>query len=79
MKTGTGLFVCADLCIAYALRQDWIDSVVLGVDSMNQMQDNLGLVRGEPLAEADGKTIREAWPEIPEKLLNPALWGKAGK
>jgi spore coat polysaccharide biosynthesis protein SpsF len=64
----------ADLCIAYALGQDWIDSVVLGVDAISQLQDNLELVRAEPLTASECQMVWNALPEITETLLNPALW-----
>jgi spore coat polysaccharide biosynthesis protein SpsF len=64
----------ADLCSAYALGQGWIDSVVLGVDSINQLQDNIELVRAEPLTASECQMVWDALPEITETLLNPALW-----
>jgi spore coat polysaccharide biosynthesis protein SpsF len=64
----------ADLCMAYVLGEEWIDSVVLGVDSINQLQDNLELVRAEPLSSSDCKVVRDALPKVPEVLLNPAVW-----
>lgn len=69
----------ADLCVAYALGQDWIDSIVMGVDSINQLHDNLELVRAKPLTDSESQMVWDDLPEITEKLLNPALWGKAGK
>jgi spore coat polysaccharide biosynthesis protein SpsF len=64
----------ADLCIAYALGQDWIDSVVLGVDAISQLHDNLELVRAEPLTASECQMVWDSLPEITETLLNPALW-----
>lgn len=69
----------ADLCIAYALGQDWIDSIVLGVDSISQLQDNLELVQAEPLTVSECAVVWDALPAVPETLLNPALWERSLK
>jgi spore coat polysaccharide biosynthesis protein SpsF len=66
----------ADLCIAYALGQSWIDSVVLGVDSISQLQDNLKLMIKPPLTEAECIYIEKELPEVPERLLNPSQWNQ---
>jgi len=64
----------ADLCIAYMLGQSWIDAAVLGVDSIDQLQDNLALVQAEPLTDSECLAVRNALPDVSEVVLNPALW-----
>jgi spore coat polysaccharide biosynthesis protein SpsF len=62
--------------MAYVLGQEWIDSVVLGVDSISQLRDNLQLIRNQPLTEAECAYIEKELPEVPEKLLNPSQWNQ---
>ena len=39
----------ADLCLAYARGQDWIDGVVVGLETEEQLEKNLGLFVKRPL------------------------------
>jgi aryl-alcohol dehydrogenase-like predicted oxidoreductase len=64
----------ADLCLAYARGQDWIDGVVVGMETEAQLEANLGLFVRPPLAIGDCETIACRAPRVPEQLLNPALW-----
>jgi spore coat polysaccharide biosynthesis protein SpsF len=64
----------ADLCLAYAHGQDWIDGVVVGVESQNQLDENLRLFARPPLSRADCEMLEERLPRLPEALLDPAQW-----
>ncbi len=64
----------ADLCLAYARGQDWIDGVVVGMETEDQLDENLRLFVRAPLSAQDCAAIERRIPRLPERLLNPALW-----
>lgn len=66
----------ADLCMAYARGQKFIDGVVIGLETELQLDMNLRLSVKPPLTEAQCSEV-EAWiPRLPARLLNPAQWPK---
>ena len=67
----------ADLCLAYARAQSWIDGVVVGMESLSQLALNLALFKRPPLTPDEIATVDAALPRASERLLNPALWAKA--
>ncbi|MGH6873054.1 MAG: aldo/keto reductase [Rhizomicrobium sp.] len=64
----------ADLCLAYVRGQDWIDGVVVGMETEAQLDDNLRLFVRPPLSVDDCAAIAARIPLVPIQLLNPALW-----
>lgn len=66
----------ADLCVAYVRSLDWIDGLVIGMETMEQLQDNLDLFAREPLTAPERTEVEARMPGTPEKLLNPGLWKK---
>jgi aryl-alcohol dehydrogenase-like predicted oxidoreductase len=66
----------ADLCLAYARGQDWIDGVVVGMETADQLETNLKLFVRPPLGVPDCEEIARRMPRVPGQLLNPALWPK---
>jgi aryl-alcohol dehydrogenase-like predicted oxidoreductase len=64
----------ADLCLAYVRGQDWIDGVVVGMETEEQLEANLLLSTRPPLALADCAAIEATRPRVPEELLDPARW-----
>ena len=64
----------ADLCLAYARGQDWIDGIVVGMETESQLEENLRLFVRPPLTSAGCVEIAGRIPRLPEALLNPALW-----
>ena len=67
----------ADLCLAYARGQDWIDGVVVGMETEDQLDDNLRLFVRPPLSPEDCAEIAGRLPRVPAQLLNPAQWPQA--
>lgn len=65
-----------DLCLAYARAQDWIDSVVVGVETAVQLDENIALYHEPSLNAAEIRQVRQAFPpeQVPEQLLDPARW-----
>jgi aryl-alcohol dehydrogenase-like predicted oxidoreductase len=66
----------ADLCLAYARGQSWIDGVVVGMETEDQLEENLRLFVRTPLCAEDSERIEQRIPRVPEALLNPACWPK---
>ena len=66
----------ADLCLAYARGQRFIDGVVIGLETMEQLDANLRLAMKRPLTEDECALVEARVPRLPENLLNPALWPK---
>ncbi len=64
----------ADLCLAYARGQDWIDGVVVGMETEAQLDTNLRLFIRPPLSPEDCDEIARFMPRMPAQLLDPALW-----
>jgi spore coat polysaccharide biosynthesis protein SpsF (cytidylyltransferase family)/aryl-alcohol dehydrogenase-like predicted oxidoreductase len=64
----------ADLCYAWLRAQDWIDAVVVGMESEAQMADNAALFARRALDAAALAEIARSRPPVPQQLLNPSLW-----
>jgi len=64
----------ADLCMAYVLAHDWVDSVVIGVETHDQLINNLKLVCEKPLDEKQCKLVEQQMGDVPLRLLNPSQW-----
>ena len=68
----------AELCMRYVLSNPAISSVLTGVDTVEQVQENLRLAALGPLpADVLGR-VRECVPDLPESLVRPALWNTRG-
>ena len=63
-----------DLCLAYVRAQSWVHSVVMGVDSKEQLLANLGHINQKPLSREECETLETRLPAGPINLVNPALW-----
>ncbi len=67
----------ADLCLAYARGQNWVDGVVVGMETEDQLEANLRLFVRPPLGAEDCARIERRVPALPDALLDPAQWPKA--
>lgn len=63
-----------DLCVAFVQANPAVSRLVLGVDDPEQLLANARLVRRPPLDPDQVAEVERAFPELPEALLNPALW-----
>jgi spore coat polysaccharide biosynthesis protein SpsF len=66
----------ADLCMAYILGQDWIHSVVVGIETVEQLEQNCDLVRQTPLSLNQQKELASRIPNLPVALLDPSKWNQ---
>jgi len=64
----------ADLALAFARGQSWIDGVVVGQETEGQLDENLRLCSYPPLSAQDCATIAGAAPHLPATFLDPARW-----
>jgi len=64
----------ADLCLGYVRGQSWIDGVVIGMETEDQLEANLALVARAPLSPQDCSLIEARRPHLPAALLDPAQW-----
>jgi aryl-alcohol dehydrogenase-like predicted oxidoreductase/spore coat polysaccharide biosynthesis protein SpsF (cytidylyltransferase family) len=66
-----------DLCLRFVLSQQWIDGVVIGVDTLKQLVDNLQKVAADYWPEDQLINMLANRPHISEETLNPATWNQA--
>ena len=64
----------AELCMRYVLSNSAVTSVLTGVDTVEQMQENLRLASLGPLPQELVSEIHECVPGLPESIIRPALW-----
>jgi spore coat polysaccharide biosynthesis protein SpsF len=64
----------ADLCVAYVRGQRFIDGVVIGMETPDQLEENLRLFLRPPLGADACAEVEKRIPQVPETLLNPSLW-----
>jgi spore coat polysaccharide biosynthesis protein SpsF len=64
----------ADLCMAYVRGHPWVDSIVLGMETLGQLKRNLELACRPPLEPDQCKLVTHALAGAPARLLNPAKW-----
>jgi len=65
-----------DLCIAYANGLKWVDGLVIGMETMQQLQNNLELMQREPLMQNEIEMVCNLRPYVDEIALNPTMWSK---
>jgi len=53
-----------------------IDSLVIGAEKVEQVADNLNIIKDDPLDHNLRKQIFEEFSDISEKVINPSLWNK---
>ncbi len=66
----------AELCMRYVLSNPAVTSVLTGVDTVEQMRENMRLAALGPLAAEFVSQIDACVPELPETIVRPALWSK---
>ncbi|MDD5727632.1 MAG: aldo/keto reductase [Victivallales bacterium] len=66
----------AELCMRFVLNNPAICSILTGVDSTQQLKQNLQLLNKAPLAADLYQAIKNIVPMLEEKLINPVLWNR---
>lgn len=66
----------ADLCIAYARAMPYLQGIVVGAETISQLDRNAALAAKAPLDPDECAFVERFLPRVPETLLNPAQWPK---
>lgn len=64
----------ADLCISYVRSHPWITGLVIGMETLPQLHENIQFFTRPILTSDEAKHLDRLLPEVPENLVNPALW-----
>lgn len=64
----------AQLCIQYVASQTWVEKLVLGMCTCEQLMSNIDLIKHKPLSAKELQFIEQTRPVINTKALNPANW-----
>lgn len=64
----------AELAVRYVLGIEGVTSALVGVETLEQMQQNLAYFAKGPLDTNFMQVISEAVPDLPETIINPTLW-----
>lgn len=62
------------LAISFVRDLPQVDSLVIGVETAEQLTANLRLIAGPAISEKTRMRIMSSIGQLPESLLNPALW-----
>ena len=62
------------LCLAWARGLDWTDGVVVGCDSLDQLNDTVRLFNKPALSQEEIKAVAVARPHLSTRSLDPAQW-----
>lgn len=63
-----------DLCLGYVNALAWIDGIAIGIETMNQLLENINCFNLLPLSAAQVEEIDDTRPRLSEATLNPACW-----
>lgn len=66
----------ADLCLAYVRGQSWVHGVVVGAETLRQLQANLKYFTTPPLTADELRFVEQRLGTFPEDLVRPAAWRK---
>jgi len=66
----------ADFCLRYVKSLDWVDGVVVGMESLNQLAENIKTFSRADLSQRSINEIIMARPRLEENSLNPANWSQ---
>lgn len=64
----------ADLCIAYVRSFPWVATLVLGAETLRQLEQLVPLASEPALTEQQAREVQAVFAGVPERLLNPARW-----
>ncbi len=62
------------LCLGYCLSQDWIDGVVIGVETEDQLHSNIYVADNSIYSKKDFHSIINSRPKVSINVLNPSTW-----
>ncbi|VAW63006.1 hypothetical protein MNBD_GAMMA09-569 [hydrothermal vent metagenome] len=63
-----------DLCLAFVRSQDWVDGIVVGMETNAQLVENIKYFDTDLLIRPEIEQIESQRPAVSEMVLNPANW-----
>lgn len=63
-----------DLCLRYVRSQDWIDGVVVGMETVDQVTCNVARFARPGLVKSDSATLELTRPYVEARTLDPSQW-----
>lgn len=66
-----------DLCFAYVRSQSWVDGVVVGMETLEQVRENIRYFLAPPLDAIQCDQLLKARPKLSEGTLDPSRWSAA--
>jgi uncharacterized protein len=63
-----------ELALRYVFSTPEVHTTVMGVDSAEQFLENLALAERPPLPAHVVRRVQEAFADVPDTVVNPALW-----
>lgn len=64
----------AEFCLRYVKSLDWIDGIVVGMESLQQLSDNVATFCRPDFTMQEIESICAERPQLEENSLNPACW-----
>ena len=64
------------LCISYVNGLNWIDSLVIGVQNLEQLNENFLYYKDKPLSQMQINIIKKDRPILDINILDPSKWKK---
>lgn len=64
----------ADFCLSFVKSLDWVDGVVVGMETCEQLAENIQVFCGSDLPYEMMQGIMASRPMLEEQSLNPACW-----
>jgi aryl-alcohol dehydrogenase-like predicted oxidoreductase len=65
-----------DLCMAYLRAQPWIDGVVVGMETIEQLVANIHYFNAPVLDPSQVRQLEETRPRLGAQMLDPSRWQK---
>jgi spore coat polysaccharide biosynthesis protein SpsF len=63
-----------DLCLSYVNAMSWVDGIVTGMETMDQLIENINYLNLPLLTTEQIETIKKTRPKLSARSLNPSLW-----
>lgn len=63
-----------ELCLRFVISQPWVNGVVVGVETKQQLITNLMILTKQPWDTQEIERIIKGRPQVAEMTLNPATW-----
>lgn len=66
----------SDFCLSFVKSLDWVDGLVVGMETMAQLSENIEILCRPDLSADLMRSVMMTRPRLEEDSLNPACWSK---